>query len=98
MFDYTLSQPKNQASHSFVRVARKEAKASTPDIPSLKNALKSDEADAGREARRVEYEALISNVTMVLVNHLNHQHVSSDKWAFERKKDINSNIKKSKAR
>ena len=65
---------------------------------SLKNALKSDEADAWREAMRVKYEALIANGTWVLVDCPNYQHVLSGKWAFKRKRDINSNIKKYKAR
>ncbi len=65
---------------------------------SLKNALKSDEADAWREAMRVEYEALIANGTWVLVDCPNYQHVLSGKWAFKQKRDINGNIKKYKAR
>ena len=64
----------------------------------MKNALKSDEADAWREGMRVEYEALIANGTWVLVDCLNHQHVLSGKWAFKRKRDINGNIKKYRAR
>ena len=47
---------------------------------------------------RLEYQALIANGTWVLVDCPNHQHVLSDTWAFKRKKDINSNIKKYKAR
>ncbi len=98
LFDYALSQPGKQVSRSFFRVAQKKAKASTPDIPFLKNALKSDEADALREAMRVEYEALIANGTWVLVDCPNHQHVLSGKWAFKQHRDINSNIKKYRAR
>ncbi len=98
LFDYALSQPKKQASCGFVRVAQKKAKASTPNMLSLKNALKSDEADAWREVMRVEYEALIPNGTWVLVDFPNHQYILSDKWTFKRKKDINGNIKKYKAR
>ena len=65
---------------------------------SLKNALKSDDADEWHEAMRVEYEALMANGTWVLVDCPNHQHVLSGKWAFKRKRDINGNIKKYKAR
>lgn len=47
---------------------------------------------------RVEYEALIANGTWVLVDRPKDQHVLSGKWAFKRKRDINGNIKKYKAR
>lgn len=67
-------------------------------MPSLKDALRSDEADTWREVMRVEYEALIANGTWVLVNRPKHQHILSGKSAFKQKRDINSNIKKYKAR
>lgn len=47
---------------------------------------------------RVEYEALIANGTWVFVDRPKDQHVLSGKWAFKRKRDINGNIKKYKAR
>lgn len=47
---------------------------------------------------KVEYEALLANGTCVLVDRPKHQHVLSGKWAFKRKRDINRNIKKYKAR
>lgn len=47
---------------------------------------------------KVEYEALLSNGTWVLVDRPKHQHVLTGKWAFKRKRDINGNIKKYKAR
>ncbi len=72
LFDHALSLPEKQASCGFVQIVRKKAKASTPDMPSLKNALKSDETEAWREAMRVEYEALIANSTWILVDHPNH--------------------------
>ena len=40
LFDYALSQPEKQASCGFIRVAQNKAKVSTPDMLSLKNALK----------------------------------------------------------
>lgn len=98
LFDYALSQPEQQSTRGFVRIARKKAKASTPDMPSLKDALKSKEADAWREAMRTEYEALIANGTWVLVDRPKDQHVLTRKWAFKRKRDIDGNIKKYKAR
>ena len=83
LFDYTLSHPKKKATCGFVRVARKKAKVSTPDMPSLKDALKSNEANAWREAMRVEYEALIANGTWILVDRPKEQHILSSKWAFK---------------
>ncbi len=77
LFDYALSQPEKQANGGFDRIAQKKAKASTHDIPSLKNGLKSDKAETWREAMRVEYKALIANGTWILVDSPNHQHVLS---------------------
>lgn len=67
-------------------------------MPSLKDALKSDEADVWQEAMKVEYKALIANGTWVLVDCSKDQHILSGKWAFKRKRDINGSIKKYKAR
>lgn len=98
LFDYALNHSEEQSTRGFVRVARKKAKGSTPDMPSLKDALRSAEADAWKEAMKVEYEALLANGTWVLVDRPKHQHVLTGKWAFKRKRDINGNIKKYKAR
>lgn len=69
-----------------------------PDMPSLKNALQSAETDAWRKAMKIKYGALLVNVTWILVNLSEHQHVLTGKWAFKCKRDINGNIKKYKAR
>ena len=39
LFDYALNHPEEQSTRGFVRIARKKAKASTPDEPSLKDRL-----------------------------------------------------------
>ena len=98
LFDYALNHSEEQSTRGFVRIAQKKAKGSTPDEPSLKDALRSTEADAWREAMKVEYEALLANGTWILVDRPKHQHVLTGKWAFKRKRDINGNIKKHKAR
>ena len=47
----------------FVRIARKKAEVSTPDEPSLKDAMASSEAERWQEAMEIEYEALLANGT-----------------------------------
>lgn len=41
---------------------------------------------------------MLANVTWILVDCPKHQHILTGKWAFKRKRDINKNIKKYKAR
>ena len=45
-----------------------------------------------------EYDALIENGTWRLVDRPTDQHVLTAKWAFKRKRDIDGNIKRYKAR
>ena len=45
---------------------------------------------------QVKYNTLISNCTWKLVDRLSDQHVLTDKWAFQQKRDINGNIKRYK--
>ena len=63
LFDYTLSHSEKQATRSFVQVMQKKTKLSTPDIPSIKDALRFDDTDIWREVMKVEYEVLIANGT-----------------------------------
>ena len=67
-------------------------------MPSLKDTFRSSEANVWKEAMRVEYKALLANGTWVLVDRPKHQHVLTGKCAFKRKRDINGDIKKYKAR
>lgn len=97
LFNYTLSHPKKQATHDFIHVARKKTNLSTPDMPSIKDALRSDEADVWRKVIKIEYKALIANDTWILLDCPKDQHGLTGKWAFKRKIDINGNIKKYKA-
>ena len=46
----------------------------------------------------IEYEALLANGTWELVERPTHQHVLTGKWAFKRKRNINGQIKRHKAR
>ncbi len=101
--DYVLS-PESQIKHTstpikgFVRIARKKTKASTPDIPSLKAEIASSKNDEWKIAIEIEYKALLANRTWELVDKLTHQHVLTGKWAFKRKRDINGQVKRHKAR
>ena len=101
--DYVLS-PESHIQHTstpikgFIRIARKKAKASTPDEPSLRDALASPEAEEWKRAMQIEYEALLANGTWELVDRPTHQHVLTGKWAFKRKRDINGQVKRHKAR
>ena len=101
--DYVLSS-ESQIRHTstpikgFVRIARKKTKASTPDIPSLKDAMASSKKDEWKIAMEIEYEALLANGTWELVDRPTHQHVLTGKWAFKRKRDINGQVKRHKAR
>ncbi len=101
--DYVLS-PESQISHTstpikgFVRIARKKTKASTPDMPSLKDAMAFFEKDEWKIAIEIEYKALLANGTWELVDRPTHQHVLTGKWAFKRKRDINGQVKRHKAR
>lgn len=101
--DYVLSpeshiQHKSTPIKGFVRIARKKAKTSTPDEPSLKDAMASSEADEWKRVMEIEYEALLANGTWELVDRPSHQHVLTGKWAFKRKRDINGQVKRHKAR
>lgn len=66
--NYMLS-PGSQIKHTstlikgFLRIARKKAEVSTPDEPSLKDAMASSEAERWQEAMEIEYEALSANGT-----------------------------------
>lgn len=101
--NYFLS-PESQIKHTstpiqgFVRIARKKAEVSTPDEPSLKDAMASSEAEKWQEAMEIEYEALLANGTGELVNRPTHQHVLAGKSAFKKKRDINGQVKRHKAR
>ena len=97
LFQYALAHVPAQASQGFVRIARK-GKRSTPDLPSLKEAMQSPEASEWKEAMQREYDALIENGTWKLVKRPTDQHVLTAKWAFKRKRDIDGNIKRYKAR
>ena len=97
LFQYALTHVPPQASQGFVRIARK-GKRSTPDEPSLKKAMQSGEAAEWKEAMQREYDALIANGTWKLVERPADQHVLTAKWAFKRKRDIEGNIKRYKAR
>ena len=97
LFHYALTHTPPQASKGFVRIARK-GKRSTPDLPSLKEAMRSSEASEWKEAMQREYDALIENGTWKLVDRPIDQHVLTAKLAFKRKRDIDCNIKRYKAR
>ncbi len=75
-----------QASQGFVWIARK-GKRSTPDMPSLKEVMRSPEASEWKEAMQREYG------TWKLVERPTDQHVLTAKWVFKRKRDIDGNIK-----
>ncbi len=47
---------------------------------------------------QTEYDTLIANGTWKLVERLTDQHVLISKWASKRKRDIESKIKRYKAR
>ena len=101
--DYVLSpesqvRPTPMPIKGFLRVARKKTKASTPDMPSLKDAMASSEKDEWKRAMEIEYEVLLANGTWELVERPTHQHVLTGKWAFKRKRNINSQVKRHKAR
>ncbi len=64
--DYVLSsgsQIRNTSTpiKGSVRIARKKTKASTPDLPSLKDAMASSEKDEWKIAMEIKYEALLAN-------------------------------------
>ena len=97
LFHYTLTYTPPQASQGFVRIARKK-KCSTPDLLSLKEAIRSPETSEWKEAIQKEYDALIENSTWKLVDRPTDQQVWTAKWAFKRKQDIDGNIRQYKAR
>ena len=97
LYDYALSHIDKQEPGGFVRIARK-AKTSKPDFPTLKQAMNGGEVEEWKKAMQVEYDALISNGTWKLVDRPSDQHVLTAKWAFRRKRDIEGNIKRYKAR
>lgn len=53
LYNYALSQPDQQASEGFVRIARKK-NVSKPDLPTLKKALSGGEADEWKKTMQVE--------------------------------------------
>ncbi len=97
LFHYSLTNTPPQASQDFVRIAPK-GKHSTPDWTSLKEAMRSPEASEWKGVMKREFDALIENGTWKLVDRPIDQHVLTAKWVFKRKQDIDSNIKRYKAR
>ena len=98
LYDYALSQPDRQVSEGFVRIVQKE-KVTKPDLRTLKQTMSGGKADIRvKKAMQVKYNALISNGNGKLVNCPFDQHAVTGKWVFKRKRDINGNIKRYKAR
>ena len=56
------------------------------------------EVEEWKKAMQVEYDALISNGIWKLVDRPLDQHVLTAEWIFRRKRDIERNIKRYKAR
>ena len=86
-----------QAFRGFVRIARK-AKRLTQDELNLKEAMQTSEASEWRSVVQREYDGLIENGTWKLVDRPTDQHVLTAKWAAKKKRDIDGNIKRHKAR
>ena len=60
LFHYALTHTLAQASQGFVQIARK-GKCSTPDLPSLKEVMRSSKASEWKEAIQKRYDLLIEN-------------------------------------
>ena len=95
--NYSFFQPDQQISGSFVRAAQKKNVAK-PDLPILKQTMSGEEADRWKKAMQVEYDAFISNGTWKLVDLPSDQHVLTGNWALKRKRDMDGNKKRYKAR